>query len=71
MNAYKQDWLRTRIATWVKSHLRPTVQHYTFSNDDEFMRSVIVISTFFLLWLIRVYIRDARAQLRRRQSGSH
>lgn len=42
VNAYKPDWLATRISDWVRSHLRPIEQPYAFSNDAEFTRSVIV-----------------------------
>lgn len=39
INAYKPGWLATKLATWVKSDLRPATQQYAFSNDAELMRS--------------------------------
>lgn len=44
VNAYREDWLRTRVSAWVKDHLRPLTQHYIFSNDVDFIRLAIAPS---------------------------
>lgn len=38
INTYRASWLKTKLATWVKSVLRPTAQPYVFSNDADLLR---------------------------------
>lgn len=70
LNAYKPDWLATRISDWVRSHLRPTEQPYAFSNDDAFLRFVIFASAYIISRLIYPVFRSVRARFRPNPSGS-